>query len=83
MILPGAVNQAAEAQPRHPDKVPEEFVAAVSERRHGCAILRTQKEDLPAPKDEFILMLRLYWPKEAQPSIIDGSWKVPEVKEAS
>lgn len=38
---------------------------------------------LPAPKDEFILMLRLYWPKETPPSILDGSWKVPEVKEAS
>ncbi len=38
---------------------------------------------LPAPKDEFILMLRLYWPKETPPSILDGSWKVPEVKVAS
>ncbi|MCX9156387.1 DUF1254 domain-containing protein [Niveibacterium sp. 24ML] len=38
---------------------------------------------LPAPKDEFILMMRLYWPKETPPSILDGSWKVPEVKEAS
>lgn len=38
---------------------------------------------LPAPKEEFILMLRMYWPKEKPPSIIDGSWKVPQVKEAS
>jgi hypothetical protein len=38
---------------------------------------------LPAPKDEFILMMRLYWPKEKPPSIIDGSWKIPEVKDAS
>ena len=38
---------------------------------------------LPAPKGEFILMMRLYWPKEEAPSILDGSWKVPEVKEAS
>ena len=30
---------------------------------------------LPAPKDRFILMLRLYWPKEKPPSIIDGTWK--------
>jgi len=34
---------------------------------------------LPAPKDKFILMLRLYWPKEKAPSIIDGSWKIPPV----
>jgi hypothetical protein len=38
---------------------------------------------LPAPKDKFILMLRLYWPKETPPSILDGSWKIPGVKEAS
>ena len=38
---------------------------------------------LPAPKDEFILMLRLYWPKDKPPSILDGTWKIPQVKEAS
>jgi len=38
---------------------------------------------LPAPKDQFILMMRLYWPKENPPSILDGTWKIPEVKEAS
>jgi hypothetical protein len=36
---------------------------------------------LPAPKDKFILMMRLYWPKETPPSILDGSWKIPGVKE--
>jgi len=35
---------------------------------------------LPAPKDKFILMMRLYWPKETPPSIIDGSWKIPAVE---
>lgn len=35
---------------------------------------------LPAPKDQFILMMRLYWPKEKAPSLIDGSWKIPAVK---
>jgi hypothetical protein len=29
---------------------------------------------LPAPKDAFILMLRLYWPNETPPSILDGTW---------
>ncbi|HPL80153.1 MAG TPA: DUF1254 domain-containing protein [Burkholderiaceae bacterium] len=38
---------------------------------------------LPAPKGDFILMMRLYWPKEQAPSILDGSWKVPPVKEAN
>jgi hypothetical protein len=35
---------------------------------------------LPAPKEKFILMMRLYWPDEKAPSIIDGTWKIPPVK---
>ena len=35
---------------------------------------------LPAPKARFIPMLRLYWPKETPPSIIDGTWKPPAIK---
>lgn len=37
---------------------------------------------LPAPADKFILMMRLYWPKETPPSILDGSWKIPAVTKA-
>jgi hypothetical protein len=36
---------------------------------------------LPAPKAQFIPMMRLYWPKETPPSIIDGTWKPPAVTE--
>ena len=35
---------------------------------------------LPAPKGKFHLMLRLYWPNEDDPSILDGSWVIPAVK---
>ena len=38
---------------------------------------------LPAPADEFVLMMRLYWPNEKAPSVLDGTWKPPEVREAS
>jgi hypothetical protein len=34
---------------------------------------------LPAPTGKFHLMLRLYWPRESPPSLIDGSWKIPAV----
>jgi hypothetical protein len=37
---------------------------------------------LPAPKAKFIPMLRLYWPKETPPSILDGTWKPPAIKQA-
>ena len=37
---------------------------------------------LPAPTDDFVLMLRMYWPQETPPSIIDGTWKVPPVTQA-
>jgi hypothetical protein len=35
---------------------------------------------LPAPPGKFVLMMRLYWPKETDPSIINGSWTIPPVK---
>lgn len=37
---------------------------------------------LPAPSGKFILMLRLYWPTQTPPSIIDGTWKPPAVHHA-
>jgi len=38
---------------------------------------------LPAPSDQFILMMRMYWPKETPPSILDRTWSPPPVKKAS
>jgi len=35
---------------------------------------------LPAPAGQFILMMRLYWPKENDLSILNGTWKPPAVK---
>ena len=35
---------------------------------------------LPAPAGKFILMLRMYWPSEKPPSIIDGTWTPPAAK---
>jgi hypothetical protein len=35
---------------------------------------------LPAPPGKFILMLRMYWPNEKSPSIINGTWAPPAVK---
>jgi hypothetical protein len=45
----------------------------------------TDKESnwLPAPTGKFILMLRMYWPREEAPSIIDGTWTPPPVKRVS
>lgn len=35
---------------------------------------------LPAPAGKFILMLRMYWPREP---VVDGTWKVPALKKAA
>src|SRR5262249_20404409 len=35
---------------------------------------------LTAPTGKFILMLRMYWPNENDPSIIDGTWTIPAAK---
>lgn len=37
---------------------------------------------LPAPAGKFVLMMRLYWPNEAEPTILDGSWTIPPVTKA-
>ncbi|MCU0805616.1 MAG: DUF1214 domain-containing protein [Burkholderiales bacterium] len=34
---------------------------------------------LPAPEGEFNLTMRMYWPKEKDPTILSGSWKPPAV----
>ena len=34
---------------------------------------------LPAPKDSFNLVMRLYWPKK---EILEGAWQPPEIKRA-
>ena len=35
---------------------------------------------LPAPNGEFVPMLRMYWPREKAPSILDGSWAPPAIQ---
>ncbi|SFK68180.1 DUF1254 domain-containing protein [Methylocapsa palsarum] len=37
---------------------------------------------LPAPTGKFVLMLRMYWPKEHSPSILNGTWIIPVAKQA-
>ena len=35
---------------------------------------------LPSAEGDFGLILRLYWPNEKAPSILDGSWMPPSVR---
>lgn len=37
---------------------------------------------LPAPKGDFIPMLRMYWPSEEKPSILDSTWTPPAIVKA-
>jgi len=38
---------------------------------------------LPAPASDFNLTMRMYWPNDKAPSIVDGTWKPPGLKKAS
>lgn len=38
---------------------------------------------LPAPEGKFVLMLRMYWPNEKSPSIINGTWTPPAVRKSA
>jgi hypothetical protein len=35
---------------------------------------------LPAPADTFSMIMRIYWPRETPPSILDGTWAPPKVQ---
>lgn len=37
---------------------------------------------LPAPAGAFVPMLRMYWPKEQTPSILNGTWAPPKISKA-
>ena len=38
---------------------------------------------LPAPAGKFVLMLRMYWPSEKSPSILNATWTPPPAKKVS
>jgi hypothetical protein len=38
---------------------------------------------LPTPSDAFVLFLRLYWPNDKAPTILDGSWAPPAAQAVS
>lgn len=48
--------------------------------QHASPGAERESNWLPAPTGKFILMMRLYWPSEVDPSIIDGSWRIPAVR---
>jgi hypothetical protein len=61
----------------------------LKENEDGSVTLHVQNESpgkdmesnwLPAPSGKFVLMLRMYWPKDKDPSILNGTWKPPAVK---
>jgi hypothetical protein len=37
---------------------------------------------LPAPREGFVLVMRIHWPEARRPSILDGSWQPPPIKRA-
>jgi hypothetical protein len=51
--------------------------------QHASPGANKESNWLPAPTGKFILMLRMYWPNETPPSILDGSWKPPAVEKQS
>ena len=78
------------AQPAQP--LLDESAQQVQDQPDGSIDLYIQNESpgkdkesnwLPAPKDKFILMMRLYWPKENRRRSSTARGIPPEVKEAS
>jgi hypothetical protein len=47
--------------------------------QHGSPGKDKEANWLPAPKGDFILTMRLYWPRPQDPSILNGTWIIPPV----
>jgi hypothetical protein len=48
--------------------------------QHASPGAERESNWLPAPAGRFVLMLRLYWPNETDPSILDGTWQIPAAR---
>jgi hypothetical protein len=71
------------------------MLSAMKKDPDGSLTLYIQKDSpgadmeanwLPAPDDTIYLVMRLYWPKPAPPSILpagEGTWRPPGVKRVS
>jgi len=77
-FVPNAIDRYALAQrdklAANPDGSVELYLQAESPGRHKEA------NWLPAPKGKFQLVMRMYDPRKAGPSILDGSWIPPPVR---
>ena len=79
-FVPNPINRYTVSQRNKFQVNKDDSVICNPERSPGKA---KEPNWLPAPQGKFILMLRLYWPKEKPPSLLDDSWKIPAVKEVS
>ncbi|MBV8162766.1 MAG: DUF1254 domain-containing protein [Candidatus Eremiobacteraeota bacterium] len=50
------------------------FDVYIQHKSPGAAL---QENWLPAPADKFTMIMRLYWPKETPPSVLNGTWDPP------
>lgn len=48
--------------------------------QHELPDRKNEPNWLPAPEGDFNLTLRMYWPRDTPPSILDGSWSPPPVR---
>ena len=79
-FYPNALNKLTVSMRDHPVLNPDGSLDLYFS--HDKPAKAPQANWLPAPSDQFILMMRMYWPKETPPSILDGTWSPPPVKRA-
>jgi hypothetical protein len=79
-FYPNALNKLTVSMRDHPELNPDGSLDLYFSHDKPAKV--PQANWLPAPSDQFILMMRMYWPKERPPSILDGTWSPPPVKKA-
>jgi hypothetical protein len=90
-----AKSQLLVRNPIHRYLINSPMLPAIKKEADGSLTLYIQKDSpgadkeanwLPAPDDTIYLVMRLYWPKPAPPSILppgEGTWRPPGVKQVS
>ncbi len=80
-FVPNPLNRFTMSPRNHPKLNPDGSLTVYMQNESPGKDL--ENNWLPAPKGEFIPMIRMYWPKPTTPSILNKTWTPPSVKKVS
>lgn len=77
-FVPNSLNKFTVSLRNNPKRNPDGSITLYFQNESPGA--EREANWLPAPKGEFLPMLRMYWPKVGNPSLLNGTWAPPWVQ---